>query len=217
MVCESLFNNMNKLYDFNLKIEDIYFTYIFDKSYEKYNKNNFNDMISKCNSENISYIFFNPEDNNFYNKNGNIIEYLKEEVKSVFNSTRRKFNFDDDDDDSDLDINYLDLFPKEKPKFPYLARYGEIDLAINILKKDSEFGYNIKRLKFFETKYMEKKDDFKNNFVYLGRTSKNSKSFIIYFSKKYKKFIRKFLEEEDNDDEINKPFQLFDVYEIELK
>ena len=216
MVCESLFKNMNKLYDFNLKIEDIYFTYIFDKSYEKYNKNNFNDMLTKCNSENISYIFFNPEDNNFYNKNGNIIEYLKEEVKSVFNSTRRKINFDDDDD-SDLDINYLDLFPKEKPKFPYLARYGEIDIAINILKKDSEFGYNIKRLKFFETKYMEKKDDFKNNFVYLGRTSKNSKSFIIYFSKKYKKFIRKFLEEEDNDDEINKPFQLFDVYEIELK
>ena len=28
MVCESLFNNMKKLYDFNLKIEDIYFTYI---------------------------------------------------------------------------------------------------------------------------------------------------------------------------------------------
>ena len=62
-ICQLLYSNLKKLYDFHLSIENIFFTYIFDQSYKSVDKKKFNAMISKCNSEDVAYILFNPDDN----------------------------------------------------------------------------------------------------------------------------------------------------------
>ena len=216
-ICQLLYYNLKKLYDFNLSIENIFFTYIFDQSYKSVDKKKFNEMISKCNTEDIAYILFNPDDNNFYNKNGEIIELLSNEIKCP--STKNfKRPFLDDNDDKDI-IKYQDFFPKTKIIFSYyMLTNEEIDQAIAILKNDTEIGEKIKGLAFVETKIIQIQNDFEKSFVYFARTNTSFNTFIVYFSLEHKTFIQKFLKDERGNNIKNEEkktlIKLFDKYEI---
>lgn len=216
-ICQLLYSNLKKLYDFHLSIENIFFTYIFDQSYKSVDKKKFNEMISKCNSEDVAYILFNPDDNNFYNKNGEIIELLSGGVKCPSTKNIKRPSLDGNDD-MDV-IKYQDLFPKTKIVFSYyLLTDEEIAQAITILKKDTEIGEKINGLTFVETKIIQIQDDFEKSFVYFGRTNTFFNTFIVYFSLEHKTFILKFLKDEPGNnikmEEKKTLIKLFDKFKI---
>ena len=224
IIClDTLYMNIKKLYDFDLNPESMFFTYIFDKSYEKVSKSEFNEMIKKCDSNNIAYILFNPDDDNFYNKEGKKIKFLKDEVKGRNNLKFKKHIIDDDEIENVL----VKFFPKNYVlRSCYLINYEEIQIAISIIKNDFENGYNIKKLYFNETTFIKKEGDFKKESIYFGRTEKRKKCYIIYYSLNSKKFISRFLiDDKYNEEEIeylNKNadvvrMQILDEYKIEYE
>jgi len=206
-------DNLLKLFDFNLEEDNIYFSYIFDKTFETKEKVLFDKMIQKCHDEGMSYMIFDPLLIELYNKNRKKVEHLTLNTLSPFHDKcykRSSFG------DSDKFEAFLKVIP-QKDKMPYLPNIQpfEMKIAIDKLRKDTEYGNTIKELKFLSYKFFPVRKDFKINEIYFGRTSPSCELFMIYFSKTRQKFIHSFLNGNKDkncvDDDI---FQLFDIYEI---
>ena len=180
-------------------------------------------MIEKCDSNNIAYILFNPDDENFYNKEGKKIKFLKNEVKGRNNLKFKKHIIDDDE----IDDGFVNLLPLNYIlKSYYSINNDEIQIAISIIKNDFENGHNIEKLYFNETTFIKQQKELKKEVIYFGRTRKRKKCFIIYFSQTSKKFISRFLiDDEYNEEEIEYEKQntddyrrqIFDEYKIVYK
>ena len=205
--------NLLNLFDFNLEEDNIYFSYIFDKTFEAKEKVLFDKMIKKCHDEGLSYMIFDPLLIELSNKNRKKVEHLALNALSPFHDKcykRSSFG------ESDKFEAFLKVIP-QKDKMPYVHNIQpfEMQIAIDKLRKDTEYGNTIKELKFLSNKFFPVRKDFKINEIYLGRTSPSCELFMIYFSKTRQKFIHSFLNGNKDknciDDDI---FQLFDVYEI---
>lgn len=206
-------NNLLNLYDFKLDEQNIYFSYIFDKTYETKENDLFNKMINKCSEEGISYMIFDPLLIELYSKNNQKVEYLGLNALSPY---REKSYKRDDLGDHDK----FELFLKKIPENDKMSHYNEvqsfeIQIAIELLKKDTEYGNTIKELKFVSNKAFPKKNDFKENEVYMARSIPTGKLFMIYFSKTKKQFIHSFLNGKRAENYAEYDFfQYFDVYMI---
>ena len=206
-------NNLLNLYDFKLDEQNIYFSYIFDKTYETKENDLFNKMINKCSEEGISYMIFDPLLIELYSKNNQKVEYLGLNAISPY---REKSYKRDDLGDHDK----FELFLKKIPENDKMSHYNEvqsfeIQIAIELLKKDTEYGNTIKELKFVSNKAFPKKNDFKENEVYMARSIPTGKLFMIYFSKTKKQFIHSFLNGKRAENYAEYDFfQYFDVYMI---
>ena len=58
----SLCDTLGKKYDFLLSNENVFFSYIFDKTYEKKEKKLYDSVISKCKKEKMPYMVFDPKE-----------------------------------------------------------------------------------------------------------------------------------------------------------
>ena len=209
---------MNKLYDFKMDKKNIFFVYIFDKSFEKKNKVQFEEMIHAWDWYKIPYLLFDPVEINFYNKKGTIVKKLGENIICPYSSHYKRVELENDES-PDLK-NISKLFPptKEKISFHNIQPFEE-QLAIKVLKKDN--GYQNKKisLKYKGKKFFEKEDDFQKNSVYIGKTYNMFKTYIIYYSKRTELFKRVILDDSSNIESENTVdkrdfFFVFDEYEV---
>ena len=217
-ICISLKENLNKQYTFTITNHEMFFTYIFDKSYEKIQPNEFRKMIDMCEFNNVAYMLFAPDDINFYDGKGKIIKSLGEVVKCPYKPSTYRFECDDSDIIKDVSLT----FPKEKfGSFNDIQPF-EIQLAIKILKNDTEKGDKIKNLIYSYIKVIQVQSDFDKNRIYFSRRNEDKKAFIIYFSKKRQIFYDVVLEENNEGENIllkGKSYYnpIFDEYKYEYE
>ena len=212
----SLKENLNKIYDFKIKENEMFFVYIFDKSYKKINEKGFERMINVCEVNSVSYMLFDPDNINFCDKNGKIIKNLGDVVKCPFIPSYKRFECDDSDIIKDISLN----FPKEKfPDTYNNTQPFEMQDILKILKNDTENGDKIKDLKYIGIKVIRTQQDFAKDKIYFGRRYEDNKAFIIYFSKKRKIFCCILLENNNKDESEllknkSKYCPVFDEYKI---
>ena len=215
---DSLIETMNKLYDFKIETKNIFFVYIFDKSFEQKNKKKFKDMLFTCDMNKIPCLLFEPVEVNFYGEEGTIVKKLGENIICPYSPAYKRpvLSYDDDPDLK----NIAKLFPptKERMSFHNIQPFEE-QLAIKVLKRD--YGYQNKKIsiKYKGKKFFETKDDFQENSIYVSKTYKTLKTYIIYYSKRVKVFKKVILDdtstiENENTVDKNDYLFVFDEYEI---
>ena len=191
--------NLGKLYDFYILEKNIYFAYIFDKSYEKKDLKSFNDMINKCKNEKMAYMIFDPEELIFFDKNGEKVEYIENNVCTPsYVSVKRSVCSGDELFDNFLKI--LDYTKKSKDCCD--INPFQIIKAIKMLRKNPEFK-NVTNIEFCRIAVIPGMEDFNKERIYFGRTSNKNRLFMLYFSKFRNKYIHEFLDGEGDDSDDN--------------
>ena len=214
LLCDTLV----KKYDFLLSNKDVFFSYIFDKTYEEKEKKLYDNMISKCKKEKMPYMVFDPKELIFYDKEGQKTENLKDNVISFFAKNKIYLRTDCDSLECDDFLRPLDK-PCAKEKFPNFCKISdnEIKKTINFLNKQQEYNGSIKSLIFLRTILCGSKEDLKKDKIYFGRTKTKKDLFIIYYSKMRNILAHKFLnKKEENEGKIDETeIYVFDEYSIE--
>ena len=214
----SLCDTLVKKYDFLLSNKNVFFSYIFDKTYEKKEKKLYDNMISKCKKEKMPYMVFDPKELIFYDKEGQKTENLKNNVISFFAKNKIYLRADCDSLECDDFLRPLDK-PCAKEKFPNFCKISdnEIKKTINFLNEKQEYNGSIKSLIFLRTILCGSKEDLKKDKIYFGRTKTKKDLFIIYYSKMRNLLAHKFLnKKEENEGKIDEAeLYAFDEYSIE--
>ena len=213
---KKLKENLSNMFQLDINLFDMYFTYIFDKSYKTTNKTKFNQMIKKCNENSMPFMVFDPVQkllcNNIEQTVNNLVDFIicpHEPVKSI-----TKFGA------YGSMVDRLTItFGRKKVREPSYYIYDkEKDDIINILKKETIFGNKIKDIKYLNIVNKSMIDKEVKNKLYVKRLF-NEKLIIAYFSKFENLMIHKFV---GNNDEIECEKYLdnqeyinnFDEYEI---
>ena len=160
-------------------------------------------------------MFFDPDELFFYDKNGKIVEYIEKNVCTPYTISYKRVNWGDSDLYDDF-LKIVAYWMKSKDCCdinPY-----EIKRAENILKKNPDFGPDIKNIEYNKSIAITPTSEFDKEKIYFGRISKNSRLFMIYFSKIRNKYIHEFLDGkgEDNNKNID-IIHYFDEYIIKYE
>ena len=115
---DSLIKNLNNYYTFNIQKSNIFFVYIFDRSFEKKNKKQFDDMLFTCEMFKIPFMLFDPEQIDFYTKKGEIINNLGENIICPYISDYKRVELENDDDIIE-DFDFSKFFPSKKDYISY--------------------------------------------------------------------------------------------------
>ena len=182
--CKKLMNNLNNNYNFKINKFRIYFTYIFDPSYKKIEKTKFEDMLNQCNLNQMRYIIFDTEKNEFINKKGNKIENLIENTVSPFVNRKRThqeiYNGEEEEKENVLKKIFV------KPSRYFDLNDSEKSLILDTIRKEN--SEDIINLKYngceaiFDMKNLEPKK------VYVGKCKNKNIIYAIYYSKQSKDF-----------------------------
>jgi len=205
--CKKLIKNLNNNYNFKINKFRIYFTYIFDPSYKKIEKAKFEDMINQCNLNQMRYIFFDTEKNEFINKKGNKIENLIENTVSPFVNRKRTRQEIDNGEEEEKENALKKIFVKPSRYFD--LNDSEKSLILDTIRKEN--SEDIINLKYngceaiFDMKNLEPKK------VYVGKCKNKNIIFAIYYSKQSKDF--KILSLNPSSNLIGNEFlHIFDIY-----
>ena len=206
---------LNSLYDFKIEENKIYFSYIFDKTYK--DKKKFDDMLNICKENKMAYILFDPFELIFYDQNMKEVDKIRNIVTSPYDHTHLKiFSLDDDED-------IFEDFLKFIPKKLHFQTYHNIDqddkkTIMNILMNDHEFKDKIENIEFVTKITSIQRDDVQKDHIYIGRTLKTFKLYIIYFSLKRQKFIHSYLDKDLKQTyEKEEMSDIYDKYKIIIK
>ena len=134
---QSLIDNMQKIFSLEIKIENIFFGYIFD--YSKLGTYEYDKMLSKCERENLKYCFFNADKKFFVNSSNKKINSIYQIVSCPFINMINK-----------LKVNYINITNYNVEnyfKFDNSLSQKEKNAIINFLS--SQTKTKIKDLEFF--------------------------------------------------------------------
>ena len=198
----NLKNNLINKYDFKIKENEFYFTYIFDFSYKKKNETKFNNMIKNCDDKNMKYILFNP----------NNIEFLDIDNKKIYfliDNSINPYLYEKKEIMKTYDFKCKDLIKPISSKTNYVISNNEINSIIEILQEDYGNGESIKGINFIKSELLENIEKLEKNKIYIQKNISNE-LFFIYFSIKKNNFTIKSFSDLDS----NSIFSFYDSYEI---
>ena len=179
---EKLIKNLCNIFQISINLYDMYFTYIFDKSYQTTNKDKFNQMIKKCEENTMPFMIFDPIKKIFCDNKGKTIENLVDFIICPHEPGKLITKFGAYNSKVDrLTLN----FRKKKIILPsYQIFHKEKNDIINILKKDTHFGKKIKDIKYINIVNQFMIDKEEKNKLYVKRLINPDRTLmIVYFSK----------------------------------
>ena len=202
-------NNLNNLYDFTISDDNFGFTYIFDESYGKKYEKKMEDMLDKCEENNIKYLLFDITNYQFNDRNKKKIEKFFAQVIYPFNKSLGRKNQELFFVDKSENLLNDFLSKKLKRNNTYLSERNK-NIIINILKSDHKLGSSITDLIHEKDEYDLKYQNFDRNKIYIAKYEKSEWIALIYFSKSKQDFLVKTIGE----DISTQDSYIIDIYEI---
>ena len=195
-------------------------------------------MLNNCKDKGMPYMQFDSEKYIIYDKNGKIVKNIYDNIICPYENEDEEnieieneiINEEEDDEvvieekveEDELSLFYdtnnkgklpLLLFPINKPNNPLVL--NQKNLAIQILEEDFKNEYLIKDLDFVGWEYITSKKQFHRDLIYISKLYFSNEIFMLYYSKKKKKFIPKIISSYDSKSTFkNDKSYLYDKYFI---